>query len=144
MSLWARLHIREMIVLGDQSRWSVAGLYRFSATKLDFGNGIRGGGMNVFDTHAKIVGDYASYIRSFINIADPAIRRKVDEALAEGKLWPEPLYSSTLPMNWLGVSLKLPRLACSTAPFPISSKAIRYTATSSRRSGLALLVRTSS
>jgi ATP-dependent helicase YprA (DUF1998 family) len=47
--------------------------------------------MNVFDTHTRIVGDYASYIRSFINIADPAIRQKVDEALAEGKLWPEPL-----------------------------------------------------
>jgi superfamily II DNA/RNA helicase len=47
--------------------------------------------MNVFETHAKIVGDYASYIRSFINIADPGIRRAVDAALAEGKLWPEPL-----------------------------------------------------
>jgi ATP-dependent helicase YprA (DUF1998 family) len=47
--------------------------------------------MNVFDTHAKIVGDYASYIRSFINIADPAIHETVDAALAQGKLWPEPL-----------------------------------------------------
>jgi superfamily II DNA/RNA helicase len=47
--------------------------------------------MNVFDTHAKIVQDYASYIRSFINIADPEIREKVDAALAEGKLWPDPL-----------------------------------------------------
>jgi superfamily II DNA/RNA helicase len=47
--------------------------------------------MNVFDTHAKIVGDYASYIRSFINIADPAISQTVDAALAEGKLWPQPL-----------------------------------------------------
>jgi len=44
--------------------------------------------MNVFDTHAKIVGDYAIYIRSFINIADPAIRQALDAALAEGKLWP--------------------------------------------------------
>lgn len=47
--------------------------------------------MNVFDTHAKIVDDYASYIRSFINIADPEIREAVDAALGEGKLWPEPL-----------------------------------------------------
>ena len=47
--------------------------------------------MNVFDTHAKIVADYASYIRSFINIADPAISKKVDSALSEGKLWPDPL-----------------------------------------------------
>jgi superfamily II DNA/RNA helicase len=47
--------------------------------------------MNVFDTHAKIVSDYARYIRSFINIADPAISRIVDESLTEGKLWPQPL-----------------------------------------------------
>jgi hypothetical protein len=47
--------------------------------------------MNVFDTHEKIIADYASYIKSFINIADPAISRKVDSALSEGKLWPDPL-----------------------------------------------------
>lgn len=47
--------------------------------------------MNVFETHAQIVGDYASYIRSFISIADPEINRTVDAALAEGKLWPDPL-----------------------------------------------------
>ena len=47
--------------------------------------------MNVFETHAKIAGAYARYIRSFINIADPAIRQTLDVALAEGKLWPEPL-----------------------------------------------------
>jgi hypothetical protein len=47
--------------------------------------------VNVFDTHAKIVADYASYIRSFINISDPAIQQTVDAALAKGKLWPEPL-----------------------------------------------------
>lgn len=47
--------------------------------------------MNVFDTHSRIVGDYASYIRSFLNIADDAIRAKVEEELAAGKLWPEPL-----------------------------------------------------
>lgn len=47
--------------------------------------------MNVFDAHEKIIADYASYIKSFINIADPAISKKVDSALAEGKLWPDPL-----------------------------------------------------
>jgi hypothetical protein len=47
--------------------------------------------MNVFDLHDRIVSDYASYIRSFINIADPAISRKVHSALSEGKLWPDPL-----------------------------------------------------
>ena len=40
--------------------------------------------MNVFDTHGKIIGDYASYIRSFITIADLAISKKVDSALSEG------------------------------------------------------------
>jgi superfamily II DNA/RNA helicase len=47
--------------------------------------------MNVFETHAKIVSDYASYIRSFINISDEAIGQTVQAALAEGKLWPQPL-----------------------------------------------------
>ena len=47
--------------------------------------------MNVFDTHARIVGDYSSYIKSFINIADDKIREKVDAELKAGKLWPEPL-----------------------------------------------------
>ncbi len=47
--------------------------------------------MNVFETHSRIVDDYADYIRSFINIADPAISETVNAALAEGKLWPQPL-----------------------------------------------------
>ncbi len=47
--------------------------------------------MNVFEIHANIVKDYASYIRSFINIADGEIASKVEEALAEGRLWPQPL-----------------------------------------------------
>ncbi len=47
--------------------------------------------MNVFDTHAKIIKDYASYIRSFINIDDKEISQAVENALKEGKLWPQPL-----------------------------------------------------
>lgn len=47
--------------------------------------------MNVFETHAKIVEDYASYIRSFINISDSEIAQKVDDALTGGRLWPQPL-----------------------------------------------------
>lgn len=47
--------------------------------------------MNVFEIHSKIVGDYASYIRSFINIAYKEISREVDGALSEGELWPQPL-----------------------------------------------------
>lgn len=47
--------------------------------------------MNVFEIHRRIVDDYARYIRSFINIADPEIAKKVEEELASGKLWPDPL-----------------------------------------------------
>lgn len=47
--------------------------------------------MNVFKTHSGIVTDYAAYIRSFINISDPAILRTVEAELEKGKLWPEPL-----------------------------------------------------
>ncbi len=46
--------------------------------------------MNVFHTHSRIVEDYATYIRSFLNIADPAIRAVVEGELAKGKLWPAP------------------------------------------------------
>jgi hypothetical protein len=42
--------------------------------------------MDVFDLHARLVEDYAWYTRSFIKIADPRIKTKVD-----GALWPEPL-----------------------------------------------------
>jgi superfamily II DNA or RNA helicase len=47
--------------------------------------------MNVFDLHDHVVNDYASYIKSFINIADQAISNKVHAALSEGTLWPDPL-----------------------------------------------------
>ena len=49
------------------------------------------GSMNIFDTHANIVSDYATYISSFIKIADPKIRDVVETELKLGKLWPEPL-----------------------------------------------------
>jgi hypothetical protein len=55
--------------------------------------------MNVFDTHAKIIADYSSYIRSFIDIADAG---KVHSALSEGKLWPYPLLQFTPPTSKLG------------------------------------------
>lgn len=47
--------------------------------------------MNVFQTHSRIVNDYEMYIRSFLRIADPDIRAKVEGELIQGKLWPEPL-----------------------------------------------------
>ncbi|MDI1231746.1 MAG: DEAD/DEAH box helicase [Methylobacter sp.] len=47
--------------------------------------------MNIFQTHAQIVEDYANYISSFLNIADPGIKQHVEDELKQGKLWPEPL-----------------------------------------------------
>ena len=47
--------------------------------------------MDVFELRHRLVSDYARYTRSFIKIADPLIRAKVDGALDEGALWPEPL-----------------------------------------------------
>ena len=47
--------------------------------------------MDVLLTHKQVVEDYASYIQSFLNIADPAIRSTVESKLADGRLWPEPL-----------------------------------------------------
>ena len=47
--------------------------------------------MNVFDLRDRLVGDYASYTRSFIKIADPRISAKVESELNAGAFWPEPL-----------------------------------------------------
>jgi ATP-dependent helicase YprA (DUF1998 family) len=47
--------------------------------------------MNIFETHSRIVSNYASYISSFIKIADHKIREVVESELSQGKLWPEPL-----------------------------------------------------
>lgn len=47
--------------------------------------------MNVFEIHRRIVDDYSSYIKSFINIADDAISEAVRNELDKGKLWPKPL-----------------------------------------------------
>lgn len=47
--------------------------------------------MDVFSLRNDIIGEYAGYIQSFINIADPCIRESVDGELRNGLLWPEPL-----------------------------------------------------
>jgi hypothetical protein len=46
---------------------------------------------NIFDFRNRLIGDYASYIKSFIQIRDPAINDYVQQKLQEGVLWPEPL-----------------------------------------------------
>jgi hypothetical protein len=57
--------------------------------------------MNVFDTHGKIIGDYASYIRSFINIPiSPSAKRSIQRFLKASSR-PTRSFSSTLPINRL-------------------------------------------
>lgn len=47
--------------------------------------------MDVFEVHAAVMKNYRSFIESFINIDDEAIRAKVASELSSGKLWPDPL-----------------------------------------------------
>jgi len=46
--------------------------------------------MDVFSLRDRLVGEFGSYVRSFIHIADERIKDLVDSALAEGLLWPVP------------------------------------------------------
>ncbi len=46
--------------------------------------------MEVFALRDQLVGDYASYVRSFISIRDDRLRQTVEEGLSAGLLWPEP------------------------------------------------------
>ena len=47
--------------------------------------------MNVFELRDRLVSDYQSYTRSFIQIRDARISEHVDRALGDGAFWPEPL-----------------------------------------------------
>ena len=47
--------------------------------------------MDVFRIRDQLVGDYSDYIRSFINIQDPIISKRVEEELDGGLLYPRPL-----------------------------------------------------
>ena len=60
--------------------------------------------MDVFELRDRLVGDYASYISSFIQISDEDIRKYVDEQLEHGLLWPDPLIQlnpSFEPGSWI-------------------------------------------
>ena len=47
--------------------------------------------MRIFDFRDRLIADYASYVKSFIEIRDPRIREHVESLLAAGLLWPQPL-----------------------------------------------------
>ena len=50
--------------------------------------------MNIFDVHEQIINDYSSYIESFVNIKNDFIRKKVENEISSGKLWPKGLLKS--------------------------------------------------
>jgi len=47
--------------------------------------------MDIFKVHNSIIGDYRTYIESFVNIKKDFIKNKVTEEISSGKLWPQPL-----------------------------------------------------
>ena len=47
--------------------------------------------MNAFEIRRKLIADYSTYVRSFINIRDSRVNRYVEDAMASGLLWPDPL-----------------------------------------------------
>jgi len=49
------------------------------------------GKFNIFDLHQTVIGEYKSYVKSFIHINDPQIRQFVDSKITDGAFWPEPL-----------------------------------------------------
>lgn len=60
--------------------------------------------MQVFRLRDRLIEDYSHYVSSFIHIRDERIRRKVDEALGQGLLWPVPLIQlnpSFEPGEWI-------------------------------------------
>lgn len=47
--------------------------------------------MDIFEFRNQLIGDYASYVKSFIQIREARISEHVHKGLDEGVLWPEPL-----------------------------------------------------
>jgi hypothetical protein len=47
--------------------------------------------LDIFQLRDAVVGDYRSYIESFLKIRDPRLQAFVHEELEQGELWPDPL-----------------------------------------------------
>jgi len=47
--------------------------------------------MDAFEIRRQLINDYSTYVRSFINIRDRQIHRRVHDELDSGLLWPDPL-----------------------------------------------------
>lgn len=49
------------------------------------------GAFDVFQLREQLIGDYSQYLKSFLRIRDPRLQAMVDDILAGGALWPDPL-----------------------------------------------------
>ncbi|MBI2942458.1 MAG: DEAD/DEAH box helicase [Chloroflexi bacterium] len=47
--------------------------------------------MDVFALRDRLIGEYQQYVRGFVSVREPDVRRFIDQYFAEGHLWPEPL-----------------------------------------------------
>ena len=47
--------------------------------------------MNAFELHGYVISDYADYTKSFVRITDERVRRRVEQEMEQGLLWPEQL-----------------------------------------------------
>ncbi len=47
--------------------------------------------MDVFSLRNSVIGDYGTYVRSFLTIKDDKLRRLIQEEMDGGFLWPDPL-----------------------------------------------------
>ena len=46
--------------------------------------------MDAFGVRNRVIGDYESFVKSFMDIADPRVKEKVDSEISDGLLWPQP------------------------------------------------------
>jgi ATP-dependent helicase YprA (DUF1998 family)/very-short-patch-repair endonuclease len=47
--------------------------------------------MDIFSFRNQIINDYSDYVSSFISIAEPRLRKFVNDSFSSGSLWPDPL-----------------------------------------------------
>jgi hypothetical protein len=84
-----------------------------------------GGFLDVFALRDRLVGDYESYVGSFIKTKDARIEDEVMRSLDEGLLWPDPLIQLN-PSFEAGESIdELVEEGFSTGSTPGSSERLR-------------------
>ena len=49
-----------------------------------------GSDVDAFGVRNTVIGDYESFVKSFMDIADPRVKAKVEDEISAGLLWPEP------------------------------------------------------